>query len=185
MAHDCRVDDDALTDTLRAHVAADQAEAADLDRICDLVASADDPWSRTIPLHLTASALVVHPPTKRVLLRWHTKQQRWLQVGGHADPGERDPWAIALREAHEETALTDLRPLEHGLAQVTIVDVDATPNEPAHQHADLRYLLMTDEPDGVPGEVEGVPLRWMTLDDALAVADDGLERLLRRVPGLG
>ena len=177
--------EDALTETLRAHVAADPAEAADLDRIRDLVEATDDPWSRQIPLHLTASALVVHPSTTRVLLRWHAKQERWLQVGGHADPGERDPWPIALREAEEETALTDLRPLEDGLAQVTIVDVNATPNEPAHQHADLRYLLVTDDPDAVPHEVEGVPLRWMTLDDALAVADEGLERLLRRVPGFG
>jgi 8-oxo-dGTP pyrophosphatase MutT (NUDIX family) len=177
--------DDALTDTLRAHTPADPAEAADLDRIRELVAASDDPWSRQIPLHLTASALVVHPPTKRILLRWHAKQERWLQVGGHADPGERDPWAITLREAQEETALTDLRPLENGLAQVTIVDVNATPNEPAHQHADLRYLLTTDAPDVVPDEVEGVPLRWMSLADALDVADEGLERLLRRVPGFG
>jgi 8-oxo-dGTP pyrophosphatase MutT (NUDIX family) len=126
---------------------------------------------------------VVHPPSERVLLRWHAKQQRWLQVGGHGDPGERDPWLIALREAQEETALPDLRPLEPGLAQVAVVDVNATPKEPAHQHADLRYLLVTDDPDAVPVEVEGVALRWMTLDEALAVADDGLERLLRRVPG--
>jgi 8-oxo-dGTP pyrophosphatase MutT (NUDIX family) len=177
--------DDALTETLRAHTPGDAAEAADLERVRELVAADGDPWSRAMPVHLTASALVVHPQSKRVLLRWHAKQERWLQVGGHADPGERDPWAIALREAQEETELTDLRPLEPGLAQVTIVDVNATPNEPAHQHADLRYLLVTDDPDAVPAEVEGVPLRWMTLDDALAVADEGLERLLRRVPGLG
>jgi len=177
--------DDALTATLRAHTPADSDEAADLERIRDLVATEADPWSRGIPLHLTASALVVHPPTKRVLLRWHAKQQRWLQVGGHADPGERDPWLIALREAEEETALTDLQPLERGLAQVAVVDVNATPDEAAHQHADLRYLLVTADPDAVPKDVEGVPLRWLSLADALAVADDGLERLLRRVPGLG
>ena len=176
--------DDALTETLRAHTPADPAEAADLERIRQLVDAHDDPWSRSIPLHLTASALVVHPPSGRVLLRWHAKQQRWLQVGGHADAGERDPWLIALREAREETALEDLRPLDGGLAQVAIVDVNATPNEPAHHHADLRYFLTTDDPEAVPDEVEGVPLRWMTLDEALAVADEGLERLLRRVPGL-
>ena len=177
--------EDALTATLRAHQAADAEEAQDLQRILGLVSDEPEPWSRTLPLHLTASALVVHLPTARVLLRWHAKQQRWLQVGGHADPGERDPWAIAQREAEEETTLADLRPLHDGLAQVTVVDVVATPDEPAHQHADLRYLLATDDPGAVPKEHEGVPLRWMTFDEALAVADEGLERLLRRVPGLG
>jgi 8-oxo-dGTP pyrophosphatase MutT (NUDIX family) len=177
--------EDALTATLRGHQPADADEAQDLARVLDLATTEPEPWSRALPLHLTASALVVHPPTQQVLLRWHAKQQRWLQVGGHADPGERDPWAIALREAEEETTLADLQPLHQGLAQVTIVDVIATPAEDAHQHADLRYLLVTDDPGAVPDEHEGVPLRWMTFDEALAVADEGLERLLRRVPGFG
>src|SRR5580692_3455984 len=36
----------------------------------------------------------------------HVKHDLWLQVGGHADPGEADPLEIALREAAEETGLT-------------------------------------------------------------------------------
>jgi 8-oxo-dGTP pyrophosphatase MutT (NUDIX family) len=180
--------EEALGVALRAHRPADGDEAADLARIVGLITAEEDPWSRSLPLHLTASALVVHPTTGRVLLRWHAKQQRWLQVGGHADPGERDPWLITLREAAEETALTDLRPWPSdtpALAQVTIVDVIAAGGEPAHQHADLRYFLATDRPDDVPPKVEGVPLRWMARDEALTYADAGLERLLRHVPGLG
>lgn len=179
---------DPVTSALLAHQPADVEEAADLERILQLVAAEDDPWSRLLPLHLTASALVVHPATSRVLLRWHAKQQRWLQVGGHAEPGERDPWLVTLREATEETTLTDLRPWPHdtaSLAQVTIVDVTAAGGEPAHQHADLRYFLITDRPGDVPPEVEGVSLQWMTIDEALGYADAGLERLLRRVPGFG
>lgn len=141
-----------------------------------------------MPLHLTASALVVHPATGRVLLRWHAKQERWLQVGGHGDPGESDPAAIALREAIEETALTDLRPWpgpQPDLFQVTVVPVVAAKGEPAHEHADLRYLLATDRPDDVPPEVEGVPLRWLSVEEAVTVADPGLERLLRRYDSQG
>jgi len=175
----------ALGAVIANHPPADEAEASDLARVRQLVDTVADPADRREPLHVTASALVIHPPTQRVLLRWHAKQQRWLQVGGHFDPGEDDPWLVALREAEEETALTDLHPLVEGLFQVTVVDVAPTPTEPAHQHADLRYLLATDRPDDVPAEVEGVPLRWCELDEALALADDGLGRLLRRVPGLG
>ena len=175
----------ALRATLATHEPADAEEAADLDEIRAMVDRVADPASRHEPLHVTASALVLHPPTSRVLLRWHAKQQRWLQVGGHFDPGEDDPWLVALREAEEETGLADLRPLVDGLFQVTIVDVEPTPKEPAHRHADLRYLLVTDRPDDVPAEVEDVPLRWCSLDEALELADEGLERLLRRVPGLG
>lgn len=167
---------------MQAHHPADDEEADDLERIRALVDADDEPWSRAIPLHLTASALIVHPPTGRVLLRWHAKQRRWLQVGGHGDPGESDPWPVALREAEEETTLTDLRPWpgpEPDLFQVTVVPVEPTPKEPAHEHADLRYLLATERPDDVPPEVEDVPLRWCTVEEAVELADPGLERLLR------
>src|SRR6266581_180040 len=117
----------------------DAAEAADVARVRALAETAADPWLRSLPLHLTASALVVHPDSCRVLLRWHQRQQAWLQVGGHADPGESDPLAIALREAGEETGLADLTPWPDGqLRHLVIVGVPAAGAEPAHEHADLR-----------------------------------------------
>jgi 8-oxo-dGTP pyrophosphatase MutT (NUDIX family) len=164
---------------------ADEREAADLERVRALLASGADPWARaTVPLHLTASIIVVDPVRRRVLLRWHDKQQQWLQAGGHAEPGERDAWAIAIREAAEETGLTDLRPWpgpEPWLAQVAVVSVKAALDEPAHEHADLQFVAATDRPDDAPAEREGVPLRWATLPDSLELADEWLARLLRRV----
>ena len=107
------------------------AEIRDVDRVNDLVTTAADPWLRSLPLHLTASALVVDPDRGRVLLRWHRRQQAWLQVGGHGDPGESDPLAIALREAAEETGLADLAPWPDGqLLHVAVVHVPAAPTSP-------------------------------------------------------
>jgi 8-oxo-dGTP pyrophosphatase MutT (NUDIX family) len=176
---------DPLLHAVRAHRAHDAEEARDVARVLELVEAEVDPWSRDLPLHITASALVLDPAGARVLLRWHAKQQRWLQVGGHGDPGERDPWLVACREAEEETGLTDLAPVVRAIFQVTIVTVNAAGAEPAHEHADLRYLLRTGHPEDAPPEREGVALRWFGLDEALGVADDGLARLLRRVPGVG
>ena len=82
-------------------------EAGDVARVRTL-ARGGDPWSRSSPVHVTGSAIVVHPESGRVLLRWHERMQGWLQLGGHGDPGETDPFAIALREAREETGLSDL-----------------------------------------------------------------------------
>ena len=48
---------------------ADAVEAGDLARL-RAVASSASPWARDAALHLTASAVVVHPPSRRVLLRW-------------------------------------------------------------------------------------------------------------------
>ncbi|MGH9292955.1 MAG: NUDIX domain-containing protein, partial [Acidimicrobiales bacterium] len=114
-------------------------EAEDVARLCAFCASVPDPWSRALPLHLTASALVVDPVGRRYLLRWHARQQAWLHVGGHGDPGEDEPGRIASREAREETGLSELEMLG-GLMQVAVVPVAASATEPAHEHGDLRYV---------------------------------------------
>lgn len=164
-----------------------QAEAVELDRMRQLAAAASDPWSRSeLPLHFTGSALVVHPPTRRVLLRWHYKHDRWLQVGGHGDPGESDPLQVALREAREETGLTDLVPWpDEKLQHAAVCYVRAAGNDPEHEHADLRYFLATEHPDEIAAENEQSPLRWLTVGKARAlVGDNNLSETLDRAERL-
>jgi 8-oxo-dGTP pyrophosphatase MutT (NUDIX family) len=164
-------------------------EKADLRRVRALATAADDPWRRDLPLHVTSSALITEPATARVLLRWHQRQQAWLQVGGHGDPGESEPLAIALREGAEETGLDDLVPWPDAqLRHLVIVPVPAGHGEPAHEHADLRYFMATRTPDAVRPEHENAPLRWLSLAEARAATSqanlletlDRLERFLAR-----
>jgi 8-oxo-dGTP pyrophosphatase MutT (NUDIX family) len=108
-----------------------------------------------------------------VLLRWHKRQQAWLQVGGHGDPGESDPLEVALREGVEETGLTDLRPWPDAeLRHVAVVNVPASATEPAHRHADLRFVLATDDPDAATPESPGAPLRWLSPDEAFELTSE-------------
>jgi len=175
-----------LSGLLSGYQAAGANESADLDRMAHLAATAADPWSRGLPLHFTASAVVVHPPSGRVLLRWHVKHGRWLQVGGHGDPGETSPLEIALREAREETGLTDLVPWpDDALRHVAVCDVGPSATEPEHEHADLRFILATAGPDAVRPENDQSPLRWLDLDEARAlVGDNNLRVTLDRVEAL-
>ncbi|WP_238008684.1 NUDIX domain-containing protein [Dactylosporangium sp. AC04546] len=175
-----------LADLLTSYQAADPAEAADLDRVRSLLAATDDPWTRAIPLHVTASALIVHPPTARILLRWHERQRAWLQVGGHGDPGETDPVAVALREGAEETGLPDLAPWPSGaVVHVVIVPVNAKGDEPAHEHADVRFVLATATPDAARPEQPDAPLRWLTVAEALeATTEPNLRETINRVAHL-
>ena len=164
----------------------DGTEAADVARVRALVETAADPWLRSIPLHVTASALIVDPAAGRVLLRWHRRQQAWLQVGGHGDPGESDPVAIALREATEETGLTDLAPWPDAqIRHVVIVPVPAGAAEPAHEHADVRFVLATRTPDAARPEHPEAPLRWLAPNDAReATSEANLKQTLSRVERL-
>ena len=118
-----------------------------------------------------------------MLLRWHQRQQAWLQVGGHGDPGERDALAIALREAGEETGLTDLAPWpDASIRQVVIVSVPAAAHEPAHQHADIRFVLATGDPDAMKAENPDAPLRWLTVPAANELTSEAnLREFIARV----
>jgi len=163
-----------------------EAEAADVARVRVLAQTAQDPWLRSLPLHVTASALIVHPGSGRMLLRWHQRQQAWLQVGGHADPGESDPLAIALREAVEETSLADLAAWPDGqIRQVAIVPVPAGRGEPAHEHADVRFVLATRTPGSARPENPEAPLRWLSPGEAReATSEANFRDLLSRVQRL-
>ena len=162
------------------------AETADVDRVRALLRAAGDPWLRSLPLHVTASALIVHPAGGELLLRWHARQQAWLQVGGHGDPGETSPLGIALREAREETGLTDLVPWpDPELRHVVIVRVPAGRGEPAHEHADLRFVLATGTPAAARPESPDAPLRWLTPGAAYqATSEPNLRETVARVERL-
>jgi 8-oxo-dGTP pyrophosphatase MutT (NUDIX family) len=162
-----------LTALLERYRPQDDAETADVRRLRALLGTAGDPYQRDLPLHVTASALIAHPPTGRVLLRWHQRAQAWLQVGGHGDPGETDPLAIAAREAEEETGLTDLAPWpDAAIRQVAIVRVSPGRGEPAHEHADVRFFMATAAPEAARPENPDAPLRWLTLPEARAATSE-------------
>ena len=171
---------------LAGYQASSDTEATDVARMRDLAAAEPDPWSRSLPLHFTASALVLHPDSGRVLLRWHQRLGKWLQAGGHADPGESDPLAIALREAAEETGLPDLVPWpDGGLKHVVVCHVPAGRGEPAHEHSDLRYFMATGDPGAARPEHPDAPVRWLTLPEARdLVGTNNLTRTLDRAAAL-
>ena len=178
-----------LAEVLERYAPLSDEEVVDVERLRRLVAGHADPWTRASPLHVTGSAVVVHPPTRRVLLRWHERMQAWLQVGGHADPGEVDPFAIAFREAREETGLTDLvawpSAIEPRVVQVAVVPVPAGKGEPAHEHGDIRYVLATETPEAIVAETSSAELVWLDVEDAIAkVGWDNLRSCLTRIAAL-
>ena len=175
-----------IQDLLETYQPDGEAEAADVERVRALIEHSPDPYPRSLPLHVTGSALIVHPASGRVLLRWHQRQQAWLQVGGHGDPGETDPLVIVSREAEEETGLPDLAPWPDAeIRHVVIVNVPPGKGEPAHEHDDVRYFMATHTPDAIRPESAHAPLRWLTLPAARdATSQPNLRETLARLEPL-
>lgn len=102
---------------------------------------------KTLPGHITASGIVVED--EKILMIYHPFLGKWLQPGGHVDPGE-TPLIAARREIVEETGIpTKIHPChqQHIMPiDINIHEIPANPKkqEPSHLHYDFRYLLQVD-----------------------------------------
>ena len=174
---------------LAAHEAEDEKETRDIATIKRLLKEQPGLLSRDCQVgHITASALIVERDSRRILLHYHKRLKRWLQVGGHL-AGETDPAAAAMREAKEETGLPDLalypdaRPLD-----IDVHAIPATETEPRHLHLDFRYLLLTRSPTRLnPAAGESTRFQWLAFDAALELGDaidPALKRLIRKAKNL-
>lgn len=175
----------ALLATLAAHRPDDDEERAAVRRLRALLAAPEDPFVRTtLPAHVTGSAVVQDPMSGAVLLHLHRRLDRWLQPGGHLEPGER-PDVAARRETREETGID----AQHPPAGPLLLHVDEHPGPDGHVHLDLRYLLLTAR-DTAPagagettGDGPGPTLRWCSIEEAARLTDRSLARALGRLPG--
>lgn len=166
-------------------------ERAVVERVRGLVASRGDCFERACrPGHVTASALVLSPDRSRVLLVHHRKLGRWLQPGGHAD-GVADPLRVALSEVAEETGVVDPTfpdpcwretPLDLDVHPIPARHApDGTLLEDAHDHHDIRFLLVAGPGAELRLSGESHNLGWFSPDEARALApDESVLRLIRK-----
>ncbi len=121
------------------------------------------------PGHFTASAFVLSPDRRELLLILHKKLGLWLQPGGHIEEKDVSWQQAACREVEEETGLTDLTLLRE-LVDIDIHEIPANSREPQHRHFDLRSLFQSTTIEVHAGD--GVAqARWFPLD--LLVSSEG------------
>ena len=127
--------------------------------------------------HFTGSAWLVSADGTRVLLMHHRKLGLWLQPGGHAD-GDDDLARVALREAQEETGVTDLH-VEGGIFDLDRHRIPGRANEPEHWHYDVRYVVRARSDERFTINEESHALAWRSV--AEVAADATLNASLRRM----
>ncbi len=158
---------------LSQHRPADEQEADFCADMKALAQGSGDCFSRDHfePGHFTASAFVLSPDQKSLLLIFHGKLARWLQPGGHIDPEDENVLRAAAREVEEETGLSDLKPLGQGLFDVDVHEIPARKGDPKHLHFDVRILLQAAHWEFQAGS-DALDARWVALTEVNAVESD-------------
>jgi len=174
------------TDVLTRWEPPDQDQAGLRDLYLEHLRQRDDGvWRECRPDHVTASALVLSHDHRQVLLTLHAKLGRWLQLGGHCEPGDETLAAAAQREAVEESGIADLV-LDDSPVLLSRHEVPCGPVRPAH-HLDVQYVARAAHDAVAVASAESHDLRWFEVDALPGDTDASVRALvgqaLRRAGG--
>ena len=173
-----------LLSLLNAHQSFDAHEQQMLERLTAFVAAHENSYSRELLIgHITASAWIVDESQSHALLLHHGKLNKWLQPGGHVED-DADILSAALREAREETGV-DVQPLSEKIFDVDIHEIPARPNEPAHFHYDIRFLLVADKAAPLLVSSESKDLAWVAIEKIETLTqEESVLRMARKMKKL-
>ena len=166
-----------LIPELEKYKAWNEQEEADRLEILRRLKSGEELYLRNnLSAHLTASAWVISPDGKQVLMVYHNLYRSWSWLGGHAD-GEKDLLSVAVREVKEESGIKNAKPVSLEIFSVEILTVDGHEKKgrymPSHLHLNVTYLIEAD-----PGEKlsvksdENSNVGWFGLEDAVAASTE-------------
>jgi len=175
-----------LIDSLQEYPAPAPEEIKFRDQFLGLLAHERCFHRDHLPGHLTGSAWIIDQHRQQVLLTHHAKLNKWLQPGGHAD-GDENIFAVALREAQEETGINDFIILHPGVFDIDIHVIPERKDFPEHLHFDVRFLLQADQQETLVVTEESHDLKWVYLHKLETLTDNSSmlrmrDKVLRALP---
>lgn len=98
--------------------------------------------------HITSSGFIMNSKLDKVLIVHHNIRGVWSWTGGHAD-GDKDLLHVSLKEAKEETGITDIYPFVDRIASLDILPVFGHVKNSkyvnTHLHLSIGYVLIADD----------------------------------------
>ena len=107
---------------------------------------------------------------------YHNIYKSWAWTGGHAD-GDSDLIHVALKEANEETGLTNLKFISDGIFSLQILTVDSHIKKgkfvASHLHLDCCFLIEADENEELRiKDDENSGVKWVDINKAVELTNE-------------
>ncbi len=166
-----------LREQIENYIPYNEQEENDKEMMLKYVDTFEDVLTRENKMcHFTASNWIVNKQRTKVLMIYHNIYQSWAWTGGHAD-GDSNLLQVALKEAREETGLTNLNVLSDGIYSLEIVTVDSHIKKgkyvPSHLHLDCCFLLEADEGEAVRiKEDENSGVKWVDINSVIEITKE-------------
>lgn len=164
---------DRLIKELQAFTPFNKQEAKDRERILWMLMHEDYLFTReNETAHMTASAWIVNEDHTKALMAYHNIYNSWSWLGGHAD-GNENLLEVAIKEAKEESGLSQVHPISDHIYSLEILTVDGHEKHghyvSSHLHLNITYLLEATEKEPLRcKEDENTDVQWFSLEDAIA-----------------
>lgn len=176
-----------MKELLEKYIPYNEQEAKDKEVMLKYLHDFDNVYTRENEYgHFTASSWIVNKDRTKVLMIYHNIYDSWGWTGGHAD-GETNLYNVAVREANEETGITDLKPLVDGIFSIEILTVNGHVKRgkyvSSHVHLNVTYLFEAD--DTIPlriKEDENSGVKWVDIDKAVELStEDNMKVVYQKI----
>ena len=170
-----------LLTLLKNHNPIDSQEVIFTEQITKFVQENPDCFERSLLIgHVTGSAWIVDKSQQFTLLTHHRKLDKWFQTGGHCD-GDSGVLNVALKEAQEETGLSDIQILSSNIFDIDIHEIPERKGILAHLHYDVRFLFEADMNEPFTVSSESTDLAWIALSEVSKLNDsESIMRMVRK-----
>ena len=166
-----------LISQIESYAPFNEQEQQDKAQILAFLRSGTQLLTRDNPtVHLTASAWVVSPDRKQVIMVYHNLYRSWSWMGGHAD-GDSDLLRVAKKEVMEECGLTELRIVSPDIFSLEILSVAGHEKRgqyvSSHLHLNATYLFEADptQPLRIKPD-ENSAVGWVNVEDIPAKTNE-------------